>query len=214
MKERLFLLLCSLFVFISCATQPTTDEYAAEMDLYDYPPISEEELVLLPDYSVIVELSSGVVDLDEAKTIYEITKQKCNKYNLDVTTMLAIWSEESDYYQYAISHAGEKAGKGIGQVSYLGRLDYNRVNGTLYTQDDLFDLETNIEIACWIYSYNVHYGVPNSTESLLAAYNLGWKEYLRQKALVDAGQLKWKGKIREYKYVNEVKSKTDILKDV
>ena len=86
--------------------------------------------------------------------------------------MLSIYSVESKFDKEANSYLGAKYGRGIGQVSEIALADYNRVNKTEYTPDDLYDIATNVIVSCWVYDYNENYGI-YGTEKKIIAYNEG-----------------------------------------
>lgn len=86
--------------------------------------------------------------------------------------MLSIYSVESKFDKEANSYLGAEYGRGIGQVSEIALADYNRVNKTEYTPNDLYDIVTNVIVSCWVYDYNENYGV-YGTDKKIIAYNEG-----------------------------------------
>ena len=97
--------------------------------------------------------------------------------------MLSIYSVESKFDKEANSYLGAKYGRGIGQVSEIALADYNRVNKTEYTPDDLYDIATNVIVSCWVYDYNENYGI-YGTEKKIIAYNEG-HVYAKKKEMFD-----------------------------
>ena len=57
-------------------------------------------------------------------------------------------------------------------MSEIALAEYNRVNKTEYTPNDLYDIATNVIVSCWVYDYNENYGI-YGTEKKIIAYNEG-----------------------------------------
>ena len=100
--------------------------------------------------------------------------------------------------------------RGLYQITPACLSDYNSYHFTHYTQEDLFNPETNHRIATWYLNVRIpqllnHYGIPNNTENRLIAYNWGignlvrwWKklpqetrEYLKKYQKIKKEEL-WK----------------------
>ena len=106
-----------------------------------------QEINIQEEYSQILEEESFENrDLMESfvRRFHKLSKQEI-KILLDTLEnnakepiiMLSIYSVESKFDKEANSYLGAKYGRGIGQVSEIALADYNRVNKTEYTPDDL-----------------------------------------------------------------------------
>lgn len=68
-----------------------------------------------------------------------------------VAYLRALAMRESGMNPRATANAASpNAARGILQVVGVARTEYNRVNGTNYQPDDLWDVDTNVKIAAWL----------------------------------------------------------------
>jgi hypothetical protein len=65
--------------------------------------------------------------------------------------------------------------RGLMQCSKYALADYNRINKTEYTMDDLFDIDINIEVGTWYYSQFTT--VSDSWTEIYVIYNVGYGNY-------------------------------------
>lgn len=65
--------------------------------------------------------------------------------------------------------------RGLMQCSKYALADYNRINKTEYTMDDLFNISINIEIGTWYYSQFTT--VSDSWTEIYVIYNVGYGNY-------------------------------------
>ena len=69
---------------------------------------------------------------------------------IPVSYLRALSKRESNMNPNAANPGGADAAKGILQVVGVLRNDDNRVNGTNYQPDDMFDPDINVKIAAWL----------------------------------------------------------------
>lgn len=65
--------------------------------------------------------------------------------------------------------------RGLMQCSKYALADYNRINKTEYTMDDLFNIDINIEIGTWYYSQFTT--VSDSWTEIYVIYNVGYGNF-------------------------------------
>lgn len=65
--------------------------------------------------------------------------------------------------------------RGLMQCSKYALADYNRINKTEYTMDDLFDIDINIEIGTWYYSQFTT--ISDSWTEIYVIYNVGYGNF-------------------------------------
>lgn len=93
-----------------------------------------------------------------------------NEYNLDPYLVASIINVESKYDTYAISN---KEAKGLMQISpQTGKWASEVLKIDNYSEDDLFDPETNIKIGTWYLSVLIK-EFDGNLDLVLAAYNAG-----------------------------------------
>ena len=108
---------------------------------------------------------------------------------LPVAYLRALAKRESNMNPNAANPGGADAAKGILQVVGVLRNDYNRVNGTSYTPEDMFDPEINVKIAAWLLNrivagYQKHpdrnmkedWANPEFVKLVTAGWNAGFSE--------------------------------------
>ena len=171
--NTIFLILCFIMFLIGSITKEE-EKQVQEINI--------QEVNTQEEYSQILEEESFENrNLMESfvRRFHKLSKQEI-KILLDTLEnnakepiiMLSIYSVESKFDKEANSYLGAKYGRGIGQVSEIALADYNRVNKTEYTPDDLYDIATNVIISCWVYDYNENYGIYGAEKKIIA-YNEG-----------------------------------------
>ena len=95
---------------------------------------------------------------------------------------------ESSGNPYAVSYRGWQYGKGKYQVSDVVRREYNQMRGKNVQSDDLFNEKVCYEIANWYMNERIpsmlrHYGLKDTAENRLIAYNFGIGNLKNGKAL-------------------------------
>ena len=146
--NTIFLILC--FIMFLLGTFPKEEVKQVQE-------INIQEIHTQEEYSQILEEESFENrELMESfvRKFHKISKQEI-KILLDTLEnnakepiiMLSIYSVESKFDKEANSYLGAKYGRGIGQVSEIALADYNRVNKTEYTPDDLYDIDTKVIVS-------------------------------------------------------------------
>ena len=143
---------------------------------YDLKPIFSSVLMLL---LIFVNISCYAPNLVSKKSIYTP-----NKTNLDAyyqTNPLIIEIIESNGNTKAVSF---KDAKGIMQITEICLNDYNKINNTNYTEDDLFIADINKNIANWYISKRIpqllkEHRIKTNVMNVLICYNGGINECLK-----------------------------------
>lgn len=141
-------------------------------EIVDTVEVNVEEIEKIPDVEVYILLNSKLklhnFEIEKIKNCVEKYTDSLEQY----FTMIGLYCVESHFNPKADSYMGAKYGRGLGQVSEIALEEYNRKNNTDYKPTDLYDIETNIKISCWLISfYENHYGFTKD-ESIMA-YNMG-----------------------------------------
>lgn len=108
------------------------------------------------------------------------------KYNIPPYVIFAIIATESGRHrtdsinEINIMNVNPKARssvdcRGLMQCSKYALADYNRINKTEYTMDDLFKIDINIEVCTWYYSQFTT--VCDSWTEMYVVYNVGYGNY-------------------------------------
>lgn len=94
---------------------------------------------------------------------------------VDHKIIFAMMAIESQFCWWANSFLGPGNGRGLLQVSEVALKDFNDKNSAnkKYGPQDLYDIEINIEVGCWVYKQNERYADTVCTLELVAAYNCG-----------------------------------------
>lgn len=167
MKKILLTLLLCLTLFSSCKS-PKQEEVPQQQTI-DYSEffIAEQKKT---DYIIFSDfiMSYRIINNSDLSKIINSTI----RHSKEPKIMLSIFSVESKFNKNAVSYLGKDYGIGVGQVSLIGLTDYNWKHNTNYTQEDLYDIETNIMISCWIFEYNEKYGISGLNKKIIA-YNEG-----------------------------------------
>jgi len=138
--------------------------------------------------------------------------QYSEKYNLDPYLVKAIIKAESNFKPYAVSH---KNARGLMQISEItGAWAAEKLKIENYSEEMLFDAETNISFGCWYLS--VLYTEFGDTELVLAAYNAGSgnvSRWLKDKTLSSDGKRLDKIPFKETEnYLSRVKNNYKMYK--
>lgn len=100
----------------------------------------------------------------------EYVKKYSEHYSLDPFLILAVINAESSFRPDAVSH---RNARGLMQISEgTGKWGASKLNIKGYTEDALFDPETNIKIGCW-YLQRLITEFKGNTSLAVAAYNCG-----------------------------------------
>jgi soluble lytic murein transglycosylase len=123
----------------------------------------------------LVVLAAFVLTMHEiVRRIYpleyaDIIEKYSNQYDLDPYLVVAVIRVESRFKPDAVSH---KNARGLMQITKgTGEWAASKLQLTDFTEDKLFDPETNIMIGCWY--LNTLFREFADTDLMLAAYNGG-----------------------------------------
>ncbi len=139
-------------------------------------------------------------------------KQYSEKYDIDPYLVQAIIKAESNFRPDAISR---KNARGLMQISEItGAWGAQKLKIENYSEEMLFDVETNITIGCWYLS--VLYTEFGDTDLVLAAYNAGSgnvSRWLKNRKLSSDGRKLDKIPFKETEqYLTRVKNNYKIYK--
>lgn len=108
---------------------------------------------------------------------------------IPIAFLRALTSRESGFQAHLAMPGGPNAARGLLQIVGCVRTDYNRAHGTDITADELFDPDTNVQIATWVLRLiitqyarhpdkNLHedWSNPEFVRLLLAGWNSGFSE--------------------------------------
>lgn len=118
----------------------------------------------------MILVSGNSIDRDKAIKILRQVESVSLRYGFDKSTILGMIAQESRFRSSAKSIADAK---GLMQVTPIALSDYNKHNGTSYTDSDLSNDEVNIEIGCWTLMRQSHYLHTNDMNSCIISYNSG-----------------------------------------
>lgn len=166
----IFILLSVVLLFLCCATIK--------------PP--ETEIITLEEFQ---EEKQEIINQKENwfdEEIENSVKKASKKHNIPEYVLYAIIATESGTYaltevnQENIINVNPKAKSnancyGLMQVSKYALNDYNKYNGTKYVMEELYDIDTNIEIGTWYFS-QFRTVSKNYTEQYVI-YNVGFGEF-------------------------------------
>lgn len=141
-----------------------------------------------------------------------LVQQYSIKYDIDPYLVLAIIKVESNFKPEAVS---PKNARGLMQISEkTGNWGAEKLQLMDYTNEGLFDPETNISIGCWYLS--VLYGEFGDTDLVLAAYNGGSgnvAQWLKDSSLSASGKSLDRIPFKETEqYLKKVKNSYKIYK--
>ena len=111
----------------------------------------------------------------DSATLSALLLSKSVKHGVPFGITLTIAFSESDFRYDAVSNKGKDAGYGLMQVSKVGLEDYNRLTKSKFTQEDLLDVYTNVEIGLFLFKNNKRYVERSITydHEFYVAYNVG-----------------------------------------
>lgn len=117
-----------------------------------------------------VEYKYGQDNVDNLDFNIASLKKNDNYY------IYSIMAVESEFKKKANSYLGKEYGRSLMQVSEIGLTDYNNKHWKEKNieAEELYDIDTNIKVGCWIFFNNVNYGIETLSEQIIA-YNEGHK---------------------------------------
>lgn len=182
MKNSKLTVLLSLVVIV-CASLLLTLMFITESNvaknkeiIYIDNVVSKEEIV----ESIKLSKDDKVLDITNA------VKKASKKYKIPKEVIYAVISTESSIWGtkdlndsnfMEVNHRAKSSCNCLGlmQVSKYALDDYNRINKTNYSMEDLYNISTNIEIGTWYFSQ--FRTVATSWTEMYVIYNVGYGMY-------------------------------------
>lgn len=158
------------------------EEEAKEMEERDFNRKKQEEIEnQMGEEEEDEEIEDEFLFFDDDNEDYQSlsnTKSKNNKnysFFSDDESIKRTIQKESGGNPNAVSSAGAR---GLMQIMPIALEDYNNINGTSYSMDDMFDPELNVEVGSWYKHKRIpemlrHYNLPINEQTIDAAYNGG-----------------------------------------
>ena len=158
------------------------EEEAKEMEERDFNRKKQEEIEnQMEEEEEDEEIEDEFLFFDDDDEDYQSlsnTKSKNNKnysFFSDDESIKRTIQKESGGNPNAVSSAGAR---GLMQIMPIALEDYNNINGTSYSMDDMFDPELNVEVGSWYKHKRIpemlrHYNLPINEQTIDAAYNGG-----------------------------------------
>ncbi len=162
--------------------------------------------------AAIIFIMGGAAKLLYPDKYNELVQQYSAEYQVDPYLVMAIIKVESGFRPEAVS---PKNARGLMQISErTGKWGAEELSLTDYSNEKLFEPETNIRIGCWYLS--VLYREFGETELVLAAYNGGSgnvSQWLRDSSLSSTGKTLDRIPFKETEqYLTKVKNAYKIYK--
>lgn len=149
--------------------------------------------------SKMVEISDDKISRDKAEEIMELVKENSSVYGFDFLTILAMIAQESNFISTAKSRADAK---GLMQVTPIALADFNKHNGTSYTDAQIYDDAINVKVGCWTLNRQKHYIDSDDLSECIISYNSGASNFKRNKA----------DYLIKYSYLEKIQGYEDIFK--
>lgn len=182
------------------ATKTTEPEFLPVPDVEE---IVVEE-ISVPEVNVrekvvsrMIELSYGSVTGEKAETILSLVEEYSFRYGFDVPTVLGLITQESHFKSRAKSYMDAR---GLMQVTPIALSDYNRIHGTDYTEQDLYNDGINVMIGCWTLDRQRKYIGSDNMDECIISYNSGAGNFRRNRTDYLANYT-YLNKVKEYKSV-------------
>src|SRR5574344_1077117 len=109
------------------------------------------------------------------------------KTGIPIYIILALVDSETEFISSADSFIGASAGRGLTQISEIALCEYNRYHSKKYTNKDLYNIDINLEIGCWmLLQVKEVYPTVLVMENLnlnktYIEYNVGWSNFISYK---------------------------------
>ena len=160
-----------------CYVSPSYEEILEVEDLQEEPAgnnDSDEETI-----RKMIDISCNSITDEKASSILSLVREHSAIYGFNVTTVLAVIAQESNY----ISSARSKAdARGLMQVTPIALKDFNRYHNTSYTESDLYNDGINIMIGCWTLDRQKTYIGTDNLASCIISYNSGASNFKNNKS--------------------------------
>ena len=142
--------------------------------------------------SSIIKLSYNSITVEKAEVILSLVEEHCSWYGFELSTVLGLIAQESHFKSKARSHADAR---GLMQVTPIALRDFNRIHGTDYTEQDLYNDGINLMIGCWTLDRQRKYIGSNDMDECIISYNSGAGNFRRNRT----------DYLTNYTYLNKVK---------
>lgn len=137
----------------------------------------------------MLDKSISICKEEQATDIAHAVNMASKKYGIPHYVIYAIIATESGKHRteditpsnvMMVNHKASSSCncKGLMQVSCYAVEDYNKVNLTEYTLDDMYDIYTNIEVGTWYFSQ--FRNVATSWTEMYIIYNVGYGFYSKR----------------------------------
>lgn len=182
MKNSKLIILLSLVVIV-CTSLLLTLMFITESN------VAKNKKILYIDNIVSKEEIVESIKLSKDDKVLEITnavKKASKKYKIPKEVIYAVISTESSIWGInelnsdnfmEVNHRAKSSCNCIGlmQVSKYALDDYNRINKTNHSMNDLYDISINIEIGTWYFSQ--FRTVATTWTEMYVIYNVGYGMY-------------------------------------
>lgn len=170
----------------------------------EFLPVPDVEEIVVEEISVLevnvrdeivsrmVELSYGSITSEKAKTILSLVEEFSERYSFSVPTVLGLITQESHFKSKARSYMDAR---GLMQVTPIALRDFNRIHGTDYTEQDLYNDGINLMIGCWTLDRQRKYIGSDNMDECIISYNSGAGNFRRNRT----------DYLANYTYLNKVK---------
>lgn len=112
-----------------------------------------------------------------SEELYNVAVSKSEKYNIPLYVIYALIDTESTMKKFAKSCADCR---GLCQVSKIALQEYNNRNKTSINFDSIYDIETNLEVGLWYFSFARKLTNETDWRYIYGGYNVGcyaWKTH-------------------------------------
>lgn len=182
-----FVMLVCLYNQLKAAPeQKVSTATTLEESTIHYETIAEREMREEREYiENYLKKSISFCKRNYSEELANIILEKSKKYSVEPYVIYALIAAESgvsshimneknimNVHDKAVSSAGCI---GLTQVGKFALADYNNTHGTKYTLEDLYNIETNIEVGVWHFCRYRKY--EETLTGLYVIYNVGYNEY-------------------------------------
>lgn len=173
--------------------------------------IEERQEIIKPEEDLLVSYIGA--------SLANEVRNKAQEYEFPEWFILAVYDTESDMHPLATSNKGEKYGKGGFQVSDISLREYNNYHKEKYSNEDMYDIYKNMEVAIWYMSIlkNKYLsGLELDFSDLYMAYNTGPTYYKKYHKSLKIGWYynEQRNKWEKYNALNRYLEKEEKIKNI
>jgi hypothetical protein len=170
----------TLFLLYSIFYRAPIPQYKIEQTIQE-----KEEKMSAQDllkYKISSSISSQYSE-EISKAVY----YQNQKTGIPIYIIMSLIDTESEFVSSADSFIDASNGRGLTQISEIALYEYNRYHKNKYTSQDLYSIDINLEIGCWMLLqvkkvYPKIVGIEQlSWNDAYIAYNVGWSNYTNYK---------------------------------